>query len=266
MRDADPLQVSRELEHARSEALATYAPKPLIFLSGAMAGFFISWLPLVLFGFLYLWRALFGWPGIEFNVTEQVLVSRLLFGIAAVKYATSAWPFSIALAAWGVAVAFLRALSAFADLNVPLRTSRGVVRIGIHRWVNGMGVPLVAGIVAWSTLPRSHFVAWLIPILLSGMVFNLCYGALQDFFLRLFVQPTPERMQAMALRLALPRVLGFDAVRVDAVQVGPEELRVTACVPEPATTVEIESILGVLFPEKRIHVGIVEGHESAGTE
>lgn len=211
---------------AEEEALATFAPKSRIFASGFLAGFVMAWLPLILYVVLFYWEFAFGWAGTLTQIERQWL-AHLHLRLNVISYIKAAWPYSILLATWGLFLAFLRAFSCLTDAYLQIASSDGPLRLGLHELIMAVGLPLVGLFSFYSIHPLPVFQVWLLPLLLSGLVFNICFRFFQRLFLSLLYRPNAERRQSLALRVFLPRELGLRQVQVTDVHIDTERRTVT---------------------------------------
>ena len=207
---------------AEEEALATFAPKPRIFASGFLAGFFITWLPLVLYVVLYFWESTFGWAGILTNAERQWLAN-FHFRADVSTFIGSAWPYSILLATWGLFLAFLRAFSCLADAYFRLPKAWGSLRVGLDQLIMAVALPVAGGISFYTLYPSQVFRVWLLPIVLSGLVFNICFRFLQNAFLRMLYRPQIEQLRTLVLRVYIPWELGLRRVQIADVRLDSEQ-------------------------------------------
>lgn len=211
---------------AEEEALATFAPKSLIFASGFLAGFVMAWVPLILYLVLYYWEFSFGWAGTLTQIERQWL-AHVHFRSNVSAYVAAAWPYSILLGTWGLFLAFLRAFSCLTDAYVKIPSSEGPIRFGLHQLTMAIGLPIVGLFSFYTIYPPPVFRAWLLPLFLSGFVFNVSFRFFQRFFLSLLYRPKTELRQSLALRVFLPRELGLRQVQVTNVHIDPGQRTAT---------------------------------------
>lgn len=200
---------------AKDDAFATYAPKQAIFGSGFLAGFLITWLPLIVYVVLFIWDALFGTvvPGSADGRFQMALRN---LGQSWAMYVAGAWLYSIVLGGLGVLFAYLRALSCLMNLYFRIATRDGEIRLGMHQVIGLIGVPLVAGIVIQLTMdnPQAFYIL-VVPIILSGLVFNILFQSLQNAFLRKMFQPDDVTLTIQGLKVFIPRQVGMQHAHID---------------------------------------------------
>lgn len=210
----------RAFQVAKEDAMAAYAPRAAILGSGFLAGFVITWLPVLVYLVIFVWDALVGgsFPG------ENKLAAAFANLRDNVRgYASVAWLYAIAVGCLGILLAYLRALSCTLNWFLTFETTRGTIRLGIHHLLGLFGIPVLAG-VATNLLvgdPMAFYIL-LIPILISGLVFNLAFGALQNAALRRMYRPDETELVVKALTVFIPRQLGANYARIHEIRLDRE--------------------------------------------
>lgn len=212
----------RAFELAKEDAMAARAPRGVVLGSGFLAGFIITWLPMLVYVVLFIWQALFGatTPG----VTEskfQIALGNLLRSWG--DYASVAWLYSIAVGGLGVLFAYLRALSCMADMYWTFETRNRVVRLGIHQIIGLVGIPVLVGAIVNLLIgdPMAFYIL-LIPIAISGLLFNIVFEWLQNAFLRRLHRVDPVELTIKGLQVFIPRQLGSNHAVITRIDVNRE--------------------------------------------
>lgn len=212
----------RAFELAKEDAMAAHAPRGLILGSGFLAGFLITWLPLLIYLVLFVWQALFGTttPGTD-ESKFQMALGNLLQGWG--DYASVAWLYSIAVGGLGVLFAYLRALSCRADWYLTFETRHRAVRLGIHQVIGLIGIPILVGVIVNHLVgdPMAFYIL-LIPIAISGLLFNIVFRWLQNGFLRRFYRVDPVDLTIQGLQVYVPRQLGSNHAVITRIDVDRE--------------------------------------------
>lgn len=254
----------RRFDLAKQDALATYAPRGVVFGSGFLAGFVITWLPLLLYLVLFIWEALFGSvvPG---ESKFQVALGNLWNSWKG--YAAAAWLPSLAVGGFGVLLAYLRALSCLINSYVHFETRNGEIRLGLHQLLGLFGVPIVVAVVLHYVIGNpTFFFVMLVPIVISGLVFNTLFQALQNGFLRRFYRPDYVDLTVQGLKVYIPRHVGASHVEISDIRVDRERkmTEVFGRFDDDATRREVRQIVShFLRGYDPVHVRDVEGGEAS---
>ena len=204
-------------EQAKDDAVSAFGPKGAIFGSGFLAGFAITWIPLLLYVLLFIWSFLFSGSGAATAEERRAqAVADLLANWS--NYASDAWLYAIVLGLFGILVAYLRALSCRIDWYLRFDFKQNEMRMGINEVLVGFGLPAIA--LVWLFLfgdPQAFFVM-LIPILISGVVFNVLFRRFQNLFMRLLYRPSHEERLVMGLKVFIPRRVGSNHAQIDEIK------------------------------------------------
>lgn len=207
---------------AKNDAMATYAPQTVLYASGFLAGAIITWLPLVFYLVVFVWEATFGRGSFVAESRFQFALSNL--GQNWASYASVAWKYSIALGVIGVALAWLRALSCRTDRYLRIETQEGEIRMAMHQIIGFIGTPFVTGFASARLFEESSaFYILFIPIVLSGLIFNIAFQGLQNAFLRRFYRPDFAQATIEALKVFVPRVVGRRHAKITRIEVDREQ-------------------------------------------
>lgn len=215
----DSVLNERAFELAKQDAAATHAPRGAIFGSGFLAGFVITWLPMLLYLVLFIWQALFGAGMAGFGESKfQVAWSNLLRNWG--DYVSVAWLYSLAVGGLGVLFAYLRALSCLADWYLTLETRDRVIRLGVHQVIGLIGIPILVGVIVNLFVgdPMAFYIL-LVPIVISGLLFNIVFQAFQNAFLRRLHRPDPIEATIKGLQVFVPRQLGANHAVISRIEV-----------------------------------------------
>lgn len=232
------------LQRAEIEGLVAARPLPAVLLSGFLAGFLISWLPFLVLIFTQLYGTFFS--GESYLPFEQRWANALAEnGRLGSRLLGIILPGSLAVAAYGGLLAWLRRTSALADRYLVMPTQQGDVRWGLDMLLSLFGIPL--GVLAFVVLSgRGQAILFsLFLIVLSGFAFYLLWRRFDDLFLRLLTRPAPETVRAGGLHVLLTTVFGRKRCLVAAVEIPPgeREVVVRAEVADPETESEIRDLV-----------------------
>lgn len=208
----------RAFRVAKEDALATFAPRGAIFGSGFIAGFVITWLPMLVYVVIFVWQALFGASLTNTGDTRlQMALGNLLRSWG--DFASVAWMYSIVIGGLGVLFAYLRALSCVSDWYLRFDTSNSVIRLGMHQVIGVVGIPVLVGVIVNIFIgdPQAYYIL-LVPIAISGMLFNLVFQALQTFALRRMYPVDDLDLTLKGLQVFVPRLLGRNHATVSEIR------------------------------------------------
>lgn len=204
-------------EQAKEDAASAFGPKGAVFGSGFLAGFVITWLPLLLYVLLFVWSFLFSGGGATPAEERRAMAVAELFANWG-NYASDFWVYSIVLGLFGVLVAYLRALSCRLDWYLRFDFKQNEMRMGINEVLIGFGMPAIALVVLFFFGDPQAFLVMLIPIMLSGVVFNVLFRRFQNRFLRLLYRPSYEDQLVMGLKVLIPRQVGSNHAQIEEIK------------------------------------------------
>lgn len=211
----------RAFHQAREDARATFAPRAAILGSGFVAGFIITWLPLIVYLVIFLWEAFLG-RTVAGESKFALAFANLLSNWGA--YASVAWIYSIVVGLFGVLLAYLRALSCLMNVYLRFDTDRGTFRLGIHQMIGLIGVPVCIGVVANILIgDPAVFYVLLVPIAISGLLFNIAFGTLQNAALGFMYRPSDLELTIKALEVFVPRRMGAHHARISEIRIDGEK-------------------------------------------
>ncbi|HEX6972287.1 MAG TPA: hypothetical protein VF234_08720 [Limnochordia bacterium] len=232
------------LRRVEIEGVAAMQPPATVLVSGFLAGFVVTWLPLLVLIFTQLYGTFFS--GENFLPLGQRWANALEENrrLGASMLAVIA-PSSVAVGVCGLALGWLRRLSALQDRYLVIPTREGEVRWGIDALVCIIGIPLAClAFIALRGMGQAILFSFFL-ILISGFVFHLLWRRFDDLFLRLLGRPRPETIRAGGLQVLLVTVLGPERCRVARVQVAPGEREVilTAEIADEETEKEVRGLI-----------------------
>jgi hypothetical protein len=214
----------RSFGQAQKDAMAAYAPKAVVMISGFLSGFVAAWLPgLIALPLLFLYRYSFGakaWMTSSEKTADAVaqLVSN------AQAYSRIAIPAAIALGLYGILQAILRQRSCLANRYFSMELSKyGEVRIGLDGQLTILGFPVLTVIYLWLSNRLAVLIVAIFLIVLSGFFYHLLWTKLDDVFLTLLHRPGFDNKVGMALRVMVPRHVGWSKCTISGVEVNRSE-------------------------------------------
>lgn len=250
---------------AKLDANATYAPRGVIFGSGFLAGVVITWLPILLFLVIFVWEALFGAsvPGASVGKFQSALTN---LGQNAGAYASVAWLYSIVLGGLGIMFAYMRALSCMTDWYMRLQLREGEFRLGMHQVIGMIGLPILIGIVLNFVIGDAQvYYILLIPLLLSGLIFNMLFQALQNALLSRMYKLDHVESMVLGLKVFIPRHVGASHAQVAEIKVDAETktAEVLGAFSSDATRSEVRQIVAhFLRGYNPVHVRHIDEQEA----
>lgn len=213
----------KAFEQAKRDALAAFAPQGVVLGSGFMAGLIASWLPgLIAVPLLFLYNLAFGSGGLYGESKVAVAVERLASNAGA--YSRVAIWVGLALGAYGILQAWLRQKACLADKFTIMEFSKyGEVRIGLEAKLTILGFPVLGVVGLLLAGQSSLLIVLLVFVVLSGFFYNLLWQKLDNMMLRMLFRPTFAQHAGLALRLMVPRHVGWKKVQISLVEVDQEK-------------------------------------------
>lgn len=206
-------------EQAKKDSLAAFAPQGAALGSGFLAGLVITWLPgIIVITLLFLYNLAFG-AGRMYGVDKQtVAVERFVTNLGA--YSRVAVWACLVLGLYGVFQAWLRQVSCKTNRFSTLEMSKyGEMRFGLDAKLSIFGIPLV--VITYLALANqlSLLIILLVFIVMSGMLYHLVWQRFDNMFLGLLFRPGADEQAEMAVRLMVPRHVGWKNVKISRVKV-----------------------------------------------
>lgn len=230
----------KAFDQARQDAVASYAPQGVVLSSGFLAGFLAAWLPgIVGLPLLFAYRFAFGAkPWMSAAEKKSAAVADLTANAQA--YATVAIWAAIVLGVYGIVQALLRQRSTMANTYVQMEFSKyGEVRLGREAQLTILGFPIVSVIYLWLADRLTVLVVTIPIVVLSGFFYHILWTRLDNWFLSMLYRRRFEERTALALRVMIPRHVGWDKCKIGKVEVD-----------QTSKSVRVEGEFGSDFAEK----------------
>jgi len=211
-------------EQTKRDAVASYAPPKKILVAGGLAGVIATWLPaLIIYPIVFFYKYKIG--GKMFMTGSEKLQAALdWLGGSLGSYSRIAIWLTLALGAYGVFMAYLRRKSAVEDRYLKLQLARhGTIRMGLDSQLTTFSFPIIITIGLFIAQQLHILIIALVIIVLAGAVYYGVWQKLHDFILRLMHRQPFEETTALALRLMIPRTVGWRNARVTNLEVNKAE-------------------------------------------
>ncbi|HHW10954.1 MAG TPA: hypothetical protein GXX29_13385 [Firmicutes bacterium] len=206
-------------ERTKKDTPIAFASTGKVYAMGALAGVLAPWLPAAIIFplvFFYKWR----FSGRVYMTPEEKLAqaSDWLSGSFGAYAKVAIW-LCLILGAYGVLMAILRRKSILSNKYIYLNMAKRNIYMGLDQQLTIVLIPVASIVGLFLAKMTDVLIIGFVLIILAGAVYYQYWMKLHNLLMVIVWRKKWEERTALALRLMIPRTVGWKNARVDEIEV-----------------------------------------------